>query len=282
MIDFHAHMGTLYRDGYPERHRLTAEQLVSRMDRDGISHSVLLPLESPEGGWGWLLTEEVVEARNQYPDRLIAFCCFDPRYPRAGDLVKHFVEKHGCKGFGEHVNGLAFDDPRNKAIYAACNDYALPLDFEINTSLCWDEVGLPRLESCLKEFPDVRFVGHGPAFWSAMSADDPRAGYPPGPIKPGGAVDRLLAEHENLYADLSAGSGYNAMTRDPEYTLGFIDRHWGKLLWGSDIMHPTHEIPQVEWFRSLDLLPEVAYAIAEGNARELLGLPQLPGVAEKL
>lgn len=272
MIDFHAHIGNLAREGYPKRPALTPAQFIDRMDREGIDIAVLLPLESPEGGWGYFLTEEAIAARNMYPERLVAFLCVDPRYPRASEFIDFHVKVHGCKGFGEHVNGLAFDDPLNKIIYAKCDEYALPLDFEINAKLCWDEVGLPRLEACLREFPNVRFVGHGPGFWSAISGDDPRGGYPKEPVMPGGAVDRLLAEHDNLYADLSAGSGYNAMTRDPEFTQGFIARHWRKLLFGTDIVHVHDELPIVQWIKTLDVSEEVREAMAGGNAQRLLGL----------
>ncbi len=273
MIDFHMHMGTLFRESYPERHSLGVEQLVNWMDREGIDQGVLLALESPEGGWGYLLSEEVVAARNRFPDRIIPFLCVDPRYPRAEQFIDYFVERHGCQGFGEHVNGLAFDDPLNLRLYAKCNEHALPIVFEISSGYCWDEEGLPRLESCLKAYPRVTFVGHGPGFWSAISADDPREGYPKGPVKPGGAVDRLLADYENLYADLSAGSGYNALTRDPGFTEGFIERHWKKLLWGTDIVAPGQEHPQLAWIRALDAPEEVRYAISEGNARRVLKLP---------
>jgi hypothetical protein len=57
MIDIHAHMGRLDREGYPHRAPLSAHQLVDRMDREGIDQAVLLPLESPEEGWGYLPTK---------------------------------------------------------------------------------------------------------------------------------------------------------------------------------------------------------------------------------
>lgn len=272
LIDFHAHLGNLHRERYPQRPPLTVHQLVDRMNREGIAISVLLPLESPEGDWGYFLTEEAVAARNAFPERLIAFACVDPRYPRAAEFIEYCVTRHGCKGFGEHVNGLAFDDEANKRIYLKCHELNLPLVFEMNTTLCYDEVGLPRLERCLKEFPNVAFCGHGPAFWSAISRDDPRGGYPEGPVAPGGAMDRLLADYENLYADLSAHSGYNAMTRDPEFARGFIERHWQKLLWGTDIVGPGDRLPQVDWLRTLDVPPEIHHAIGAGNARRLLSL----------
>jgi predicted TIM-barrel fold metal-dependent hydrolase len=272
MIDFHAHMGTLCREGYPKRPPLTVHQLIDRMNREGIEISVLLPLESPEGAWGYFLTEEAVAARNTYPERLIAFLCVDPRYPSAAKFIDFFVKEHNCRGLGEYVHGLAFDDPLSKIVYAKCDEYGLPLDFEGNSEFCWDEVGLPRLEACLKEFPNVKFVGHGPGFWSAISADDPRGGYPKEPIKPHGAIDRLLAEYDNLYGDLSAGSGYNAMTRDPDYAHGFIQRHWRKLLFGTDICFASQHLPQIQWLKKLDVTEEMRQAMASGNARRVIGL----------
>ena len=109
MIDFHVHMGRIYRHDYPWAMNLTVEQ-----------------------------------------------------------LIDSWVKRFGVSGSGEHINELPFDDPRNKLIYAKCNDHGLPLVFEINSDLCNDDPGLPRLEACLKQFPRVKFVGHGPAFWSAM------------------------------------------------------------------------------------------------------------------
>ncbi len=273
MIDFHVHLGDLYRHDYPNKVGFSAHQLVDRMDREGIDVSVLLPLESPEGASGYFLTEQAIEARNMYPERLIAFMCIDPRMSRAPQQIDVFVKHYGCKGFGEHINELAFDDARNKAIYAKCDEHGLPLVFEINVNYCYDEVGLPRLEACLKEFPNVKFCGHGPGFWAAISGDDDgRAGYPKRPITPGGVLDRLLSEYDNLYADISAGSGHNGLTRDPEFTEGFVARHWPKLLFGTDYMGHDQPLPQVEWLNTLDVTPEVRSAIASGNARRVLEL----------
>lgn len=272
LIDFHAHIGRLRREAYPEQPPLTPAQLVDRMNRDGIAQAVLLPLESPEGGWGYSLTEDAVAARDEYPERFIAFVCVDPRYPNACEFIEYHVTRNGCRGFGEHVNGLPFDDPLNMAIYEKCDELALPLVFEISSHYCMDDVGLPRLEKCLRAFPNITWVGHGPAWWSAISADDPRGGYPPEPIQPGGALDRLLSEYGHLYADLSAGSGWNAIARDPDFFAGFIGRHWRKLLFGTDIVYPNQDLPQVAWFHQLELSAEMREAIGAGNARRVLSL----------
>jgi predicted TIM-barrel fold metal-dependent hydrolase len=274
MIDFHAHFGNMCREGYPARPPLAECQLIDRMNREGIDIAVLLPLESPEGGWGYLLTEQVVAARNTYPERFVAFLCVDPRYPKATQFIDYFIERHGCMGFGEHVNGLVFDDPLNMAIYARCDEYGLPLVFEINkTNFCHDEAGLPRLERCLRQFPNIKWCGHGPGFWSAISGDDDgKPGYPSGPIAPGGAIDRLMAQFDNLYLDLSAFSGYNALTRDPGFTQGFVERHWRRMLLGTDIVFANAELPILQWLKALDVSQTVRHAIADGNARRVLGL----------
>ena len=272
MIDFHAHFGNLAREGYPKTPSMTPEHLLDFMNRHGIDISVLLPLESPEGGWGYLLTEDVIAARNRYPERFVAFFCVDPRYPNIEAFIDMCVQKHDCRGCGEHVNGLTFNHPLNKRIYAKCNEYGLPVDFGDDLG-CYDEPGLPRLEECLNEFPKVKFCGHGPGFWSAISGDDDRTvAYPKTPIQPGGTLDRLLAGYENLYLDLSAGSGYNALTRDPAFTRGFVQRHWRRMLWATDYCIIHQHAPQVEWMAKLDVSPEIRTAISDGNARKLLGL----------
>jgi hypothetical protein len=272
LVDFHVHIGRMFREEHPPRAPLTVHQLVDRMNREGIETAVLLALESPEGLWGYSLTEHVIAARDEYPERLVAFCSIDPRYPMVGEFIEHAVTNHGCQGFGEHVCGLPIDHELCHVIYRKCDEHGLPLVVEISDTLCFDEPGLPGLERCLKQYPNIRWVGHGQSFWSAISAEDPRTGYPEGPVVPGGALDRLMETYPNLYADISAGSGHNAMTRDPDFTAGFIERHWRKLLFGTDYLSPGDELPILRWIHGLDVDDETRRAIGGNNARELLGM----------
>jgi predicted TIM-barrel fold metal-dependent hydrolase len=62
------------------------------------------------------------------------------------------------------------------------------------------------------------------------------------------------------------------VTRDPEYTAGFLARHWRKLLFGTDYLEPGQALPIVEWIKTVDLPAEHREAIMAGNARRLLGL----------
>ena len=87
----------------------------------------------------------------------------------------------------------------------------------------------------LRAFPRTRFIGHADAFWANVSADyHNEAAYPSGPIARGGITDRLLGAYPNLYGDISANSGNNMLSRDPEFTRDFLWRHQDKLLFGSD------------------------------------------------
>lgn len=271
MIDIHAHLSLSGRlpDSPP---RLAVAQWVDRMNREGIDQAVLLPLESPETNMCYFLTEEAVEAVQRYPERLFAFVHIDPRMNRCTDLIEHFAKTYQVKGYGEMLDNMPFDDPLHMEVYAKCSDLGLPVLFDMGRGMCWDEVGLPRLEKCLQEFPDLIFIGHGPGWWAAISADGGTSGYPDGPVIPAGPADHLLGEYDNMYADLSAGSGYNALTRDPDFTPGFIERHWHKLMFGTDVVGADAKLPIIAWMRETPMTDEQREAIAEGNTRRILGL----------
>ena len=95
--------------------------------------------------------------------------------------------------------------------------------------------GFERFASVLKAYPNVNFIGHAQTWWGNISADlNPLEMYPKGPVKKGGLTDRWLSDYPNLYGDLSAGSGLNAITRDPAFGRDFLQRHGRRLMWGSD------------------------------------------------
>jgi predicted TIM-barrel fold metal-dependent hydrolase len=181
----------------------------------------------------------------------------------------------GCKGFGEHKVGLYIDDERSKKIYRICGEKNLPVLMHLDPWLNTDEAGLPRLEALLKEMPETKFIMHGPGWWTEVSAGNlERGGYPTGKVMPVGRADILLQEYPNLYADLSAGSAYNALTRDPEWTPGFLERNWKKLLFATDYLHADQELSIVTYVNNLQMDKEKVFAIKMGNAMELLNIPR--------
>ena len=99
----------------------------------------------------------------------------------------------------------------------------------------WSTGFARTFESILKAYPKTTFIGHADAFWANVSADYHNdAAYPSGPIKRGGLTDKWLGDHPNLFGDMSANSGNNAMSRDAEFTADFLKRHQNKLFFGSD------------------------------------------------
>ena len=56
-----------------------------------------------------------------------------------------------------------------------------------------------------------------------------------------------MRRYQNLYGDLSAYSGYNALARDPEYAMQFLTEFQDRLLFGTDIVTPDTEVPLVDF-----------------------------------
>src|SRR5712691_849462 len=284
-IDIHTHLGTFYFG-----QELTAEELVRMMDQHDIEQACVLPLVSPESSPYPQTSENALKAAKQFPDRLIPFCCVDPRCStmpplRPGhvvgvkgirDLLKRYQDA-GAKGLGEHKTGLPFDDPQLMMLYEACSDLGLPILFHLDDIRNPDTPGLPRLENALKAFSKLPLIGHAAGFWASISGDATLADfgrYPeiPKPITPGGALDRLMDKYPNLYADLSEPGGEKAIARDPKFGREFLIRRADRLLFGTDFLMPQQKIPQFELFDLLNLPEEVQYKIYRGNAIRVLKL----------
>ncbi len=275
-VDIHTHLGQAWNHTAP----LGAKALLEWMDRREIAQAVVLPLVSPESSSFPLTTDFVLAETKPHRDRLIPFCCIDPRTTYSGarhglkDMLRRYIDR-GAKGFGEHKPGVPIDDPRSQEIYAVCGDLKLPIIFHLDEQRNTDTPGLPGLEKMLKAFPETTFIGHGPGWWASIAGDVTPAdlgGYPKTKVAPGGAMDRLMDAYSNIYSDLSAGSGAGAFSRDMEFARAFIARRADRLMFGTDYLAPDQEVPQFEVFEKLALPPELQAKIFRDNARRLLAL----------
>ena len=87
----------------------------------------------------------------------------------------------------------------------------------------------------LEKHPRVSFIGHAQTWWGNIDRNhDQTVMYPKTKVTPGGITDRLLSDYPNMYGDLSANSGLNALLRDEEHARQFLARHQEKLMYGSD------------------------------------------------
>lgn len=276
MIDCHQHIGHYGR---------SAEHVIAHLDGIGAQKAWLLPLEDRAGigggGEGIFPTDVALEAAARWPDRIVPFCHVDVRGENALARITAYAER-GCKGFGEQKQRLPLSDPQIARVLALCNDLGWPVTFHFQEGTNGYNTGIEYLPVLMERFPHVRFVGHAQSFWANISAEvpDPRETlYPKGPVVPGGLVDRWFSDYPNLYGDLSAGSGQNALARDEEFAKGFLERHWRKLLFASDC--PCRDghgegfsqgcIAQgtLALLRRLAPSPEALEAILHGNAARL-------------
>ena len=212
------------------------ERFIAHLDAIGVDKAWALALDEPELKEFSCPTELGLEAFAKYPGRVVPFCHVNIRDSDAVERILEYAEL-GCRGFGEHKMHLAVDDDRMTPIYEVCNDLRWPFVYHFQENgmdggYSW---GIRRFESLIQRYNDIRFVGHAGSWWDFVSADATGAdALPTGSIVPGGLTDRLLTDYPNLYADLSAGSALNALTRDPDFMREFIVRHRKKLMWGTD------------------------------------------------
>jgi predicted TIM-barrel fold metal-dependent hydrolase len=275
-VDVHTHLG----QASNTTAELTVENLLGWMDGNDIAQAVVLPLVSPESSSYLLTTDFVLTQTKPHRDRLIPFCCLDPRTSFTGGqpalvaMLKRWGDL-GARGFGEHKPGVKIDDPLNMALYAACGELKLPVLFHIDAQRNMDAPGLPGLERAIKEHPETVFIGHGPGWWASISGDAKPAdlgGYPTGPIAAGGAIEVLMDKYPNLFGDLSAGSGASAITRDTTFGREFLIRRSDRLMFGTDFLAPDQKVPQLTLYRQLDLPAGVQAKIFRDNARRVLKL----------
>ncbi|MDD5598844.1 MAG: amidohydrolase family protein [Victivallaceae bacterium] len=265
------------------------EELIARHDELGIECAILQPLIGPEV-YLPQSNEEILEMCRRYPGRFLPACNIDPRAIRNSVKTDFSVwldwyKEHGCILIGEFMPNLPFLHPLVQNFFEYAQRSGLPLTFDISDRIggdygLYDDPGLPQLAKSLGFFPKLKIFGHGPAFWAEIGrleipAD--RGGYPRYPIKEEGVVPKMFRRYENLWGDLSAGSGYYALARDPEYAAGFLAEFQDRLCFGTDICSMKADAPIVKFLVGLKengkISPEVFNKIARNNAIKLFKLP---------
>jgi len=142
--------------------------------------------------------------------------------------------KRGAKVIAEQKFGVECDSPEMQRIYVLAQEYDVPVLMHWQFKMY--NYGFERFHTMLEKFPRVKFLGHAQTWWANIDRNhaDQTVLYPKGPVASGGLTDRYLTDYPNMYGDLAAGSGLNALTRDEDFTRDFLTRHRNKLLFGSD------------------------------------------------
>lgn len=272
IIDIHQHVP------YSGR---TAKQLLAHQAAMGITFTILLPAGSRFGlAAGVNPYPDTKALAEQYPDRFRWFANEVSDQPDAIAVIRRQLEA-GAIGIGEQKFDVDCDSSAIERVAALARDFDVPVLLHFQQGAYNHH--LERFPRILEKFPSVNFIGHAQTFWGNISRDyDESVLYPTGPVKPGGITDRLLTDHANMFADLSAGSGYRALIRDEDHARAFFARHQDKLLYGSDCSDPVGRGPACSG--SLQILSVKRFApdkqaerkILYGNARRVLKLTHLP------
>lgn len=251
-IDMHVHTrepSTICRPSNGQTYA-TPGELKEIYGKIGVETGLILPRVSPECALDVQSNENAKELADKY--NFHWFCNIDPRFGGNSPTydLSYFLEYYksiGAKGVGEVVTNLYFDDPYMQNLFFHCEKTNLPVLFHMAPKIggyygIVDDIGMPRLEYSLKKFPNLIFIGHSQPFWAEISKGlDPnnRNSYPTGKVTPGRVVE-LMEKYPNLHADLSAGSGYNAVSRDEEFGIRFLEKFADRLYYATDICAPEN------------------------------------------
>ena len=270
IVDIHQHVGYLER---PDA------QLIAHQELMGITQTVLLPSASAvslpsthdgksnglaAGARGNEACRRIVEAN---PEHYASFANEVPDLPNARQEIERFL-KAGAIGIGEQKFAIDCDSKHSELIASIAKEFDVPvlLHFQHATY----NLHFERFHKILEKFPSVNFIGHAQTWWGNIDLNHKQPTmYPKDPVTPGGLTDRYLADYPNLFGDLSAGSGRNALTRDEDHAREFLNRHQNKLLFGSDCPDRFGQGAQCIGSSTLEILRRLAED--EATLEKILG-----------
>lgn len=211
----------------------TDDELIAHQRAMGITKTILLPAGSKYGlaaGCGG--NDTVVALARAYPEKFLFFANELPDIPQTKSVLEKFL-KAGAIGIGEQKFHVECDSKAMQLVAEIARHHGVPvlMHFQYKTY----NLGIERFYKMLDKYPTVNFIGHAQTWWGNIDKNhDQSVMYPKGPVVPGGITDRLFSDYPNIYGDLSAGSGLNALLRDEDFARDFLKRHQDKLLYGSD------------------------------------------------
>jgi predicted TIM-barrel fold metal-dependent hydrolase len=258
--------------------RRTDEEMLRHQDTMGIAHTILLPagrvygLEAQAFG-----NDSCAAIVKQHPKKYSFFANEVPYIPECREVLEKYL-KAGAIGIGEQKFFVdASGSPAMDTICAVANDYGVPILLHFQHERY--NVNYDQFWKVLAKYPRVNFIGHAQTFWANIDSKQVQEIlYPKWKVTAGGWTDRYLADYPNMYADMSAGSGLNALQRDEEHARGFLQRHQDKLVYGSDCNDRVGQGEKCSGSQQIAMVRRLASAsvqrkIFEGNARKIMKLP---------
>lgn len=239
-IDIHTHMFGADED---VQNRILADKYI------GISQCVLLAgtEDMRMGNRPPFLSEDACALAAKYPEHFAWFCNLIPDGTEETYRKLRKYKEMGAVGMGEFGCRLRMDDPKMEHLFSCLEELELPFLFHMAPADqppfygMVDDPRMPGLEAVLRNHPRLIVIGHSQCFWFELSKTgetDPnkRNSYPTGKVTEG-RVPELMRKYPNLYCDLSAGSGQNALLRDTEYAIKFMEEFQDRLMFGTDWLY---------------------------------------------
>lgn len=261
IIDIHQHTNYWKRD---------VDSLIAHQKAMGVTQTILLPAGSAVrrpstadgkhnglGGVGAGGNESVLVLSRQHPGKYYFGANEVTDLPDARTEIAKYLDLGGII-IGEQKFDVECDSPKSQELYAVAADYKVPIlmHFQHGTY----NRRFERLHKMLEKFPKTTFIGHAQTWWANIDKNHTNQAdlYPKGKVTAGGLTDRYLADYPNIFADMSAGSGLNALTRDEEHTTGFLDRHRDKILYGSDCADSEGTGPKCQGAQTIATIRKLA------------------------
>jgi predicted TIM-barrel fold metal-dependent hydrolase len=245
----------------------------------GIKWTVLLPagrLYGLAANCGGNKSVRKIAIKN--PHNYVHFANEISDHPECIATIETFLKK-GAVGIGEQKFRVECDSKHIQRIAELAQEYDVPvlMHFEHGNY----NTGIDRFHTILEKFPKVNFIGHAQTWWGNIDKKhDQTVMYPKGSVTPGGISDRLMGDYPNMFGDLSAGSGLNALIRDEAHTVKFIHRHREKLIYGSDCNDIIGRGPSCSGSRAIGtirrLIPDtkIQNKLFSGNIRRIVRIPK--------
>ena len=266
IIDIHQHTNYAFRSD---------DELIAHQRKMGVTKTVLLPAGSKYGlaaNCGG--NDTVVAVAHSLPKEYVYFANELPDLPETRQVLEKFL-KSGAIGIGEQKFPVECDSKAMDLVADIAREFRVPVLMHFQFKAY--NFGIENFHKLLDRHPHVNFIGHAQTWWGNIDKNhDQSVMYPKGKVTPGGITDRLLSDYHNIYGDLSAGSGLNALQRDEDHAREFLKRHQDRLLFGSDCDDRVGEGPkcsgsqQIATIRRLAPDKKIRRKIFYANASRLM------------
>ncbi|HUJ23673.1 MAG TPA: amidohydrolase family protein [Bryobacteraceae bacterium] len=269
VIDMHQHTNYAGRSD---------DELIAHQRTMGVTRTVLLPAGSKYGlavnAGG---NESVVKLAQRLPQEFL-FCANEvPDLPGARQELEKYL-KAGAIGIGEQKFAVDCDSPAIHMLAEVAEEFSVPVLLHFQHGEYNRRI--ERFHTVLEKHPRVSFIGHAQTWWGNIDRNhDQTVLYPKGKVTPGGITDRLLSDYPNMYGDLSANSGLNALLRDEQHATEFLHRHQDKLMYGSDCDDRVGEgaacsgATCLAAIRRLSPAPDITAKLLHRNAERVFKIP---------